>query len=135
MVTFLKDHPTIINARKLHMELKFYQYPKCSTCVKAGKYLKDKKIEVESIDITVKPPTVAELKSMLKFYDNDLRKLFNTSGLAYKEMNMKDKIDKISEAEALKLLSKNGKLVKRPFLISNQIGLVGFNEDVWKMVK
>lgn len=135
MATLLKNHPTKTNSRKLNMELKFYQYPKCSTCVKASKYLKDKKIEVESIDITVKPPTVAELKSMLKFYDNDLRKLFNTSGLAYKEMNMKDKIDKISEAEALKLLSKNGKLVKRPFLISNQIGLVGFNEDVWKMVK
>jgi len=117
------------------MSLKFYQYPKCSTCVKASKYLKNKKVNVESIDITVTPPTAAELKSMLKFYDNDLRKLFNTSGLAYKEMNMKDKINTITEAEAIKLLSKNGKLVKRPFLIGNQIGLVGFNEEAWKSVK
>jgi arsenate reductase len=117
------------------MALKFYQYPKCSTCVKAGKFLKDKKVAVETIDITVTPPSVAELKSMLQFYDNDLRKLFNTSGVVYKEMNMKDKINKITEAEAIKLLSKNGKLVKRPFLIGTQIGLVGFNEDAWETVK
>ena len=90
---------------------------------------------METIDITVTPPSVAELKSMLQFYDNDLRKLFNTSGVVYKEMNMKDKTNKITEAEAIKLLSKNGKLVKRPFLIGTQIGLVGFNEDAWETVK
>ena len=69
---------------------------------------------------------------MLAFYAGDLRKLFNTSGLDYKALNLKDKLPGMSETEAIGLLSKNGNLVKRPFALSERIGLVGFKEDVWK---
>lgn len=69
---------------------------------------------------------------MLKIYDGDIRKLFNTSGGDYKEMNLKDKLPKMSEAKAIDLLSKNGNLVKRPFLLVGNTGTVGFKEEDWK---
>lgn len=114
--------------------MKFYQYKKCSTCVKAQKFLDKKAIKYKSIDITEQPPTKAELKKMLGFYEGDLRKLFNTSGVQYRELKIKDKLPKMSEAEAIDLLSKNGKLVKRPFLIDASMGRVGFKEDEWKSI-
>ena len=110
---------------------KVYQYKKCSTCVKALKFLSQKGIEFESLDITETPPSKKELQSMLKFYDNDLRRLFNTSGVQYRELKIKDKIKTMSTTEALNLLSKNGKLVKRPFLLHSNKGCVGFKEDEW----
>ena len=112
--------------------LKVYQYKKCSTCVKALKFLDKKGVSYEAIDITEKPPTKKELKAMLDQYDGQLRKLFNTSGVLYREMKVKDKLPKMTEKEALDLLSRNGKLVKRPFVISNQLGRVGFKEEEWK---
>jgi arsenate reductase (glutaredoxin) len=109
-----------------------YQYSKCSTCVKAMQFLKAKKIDFESIEITEQPPSVSELKQMLKIYDGDLKKLFNTSGIQYRELDLAKKLPTMSESEALKLLSTNGKLVKRPFLLVGDKGLVGFREEAWK---
>ncbi|NND80895.1 MAG: arsenate reductase family protein [Gammaproteobacteria bacterium] len=113
--------------------MKLYQYPNCSTCRKAIKYLQDQGVEFDSIDITAQPPTQAELKAMLRCYDGEIRKLFNTSGLQYRELGMKDKLPDMSKAEAIKLLAGNGKLIKRPFIITkSKIGLVGFKPEQWQ---
>ncbi len=114
------------------MKFKFYQYDKCSTCRAAIKFLTSHKIEAEKIDITENPPSIKELKEMAKRYEGDFKRLFNTSGLVYREMGLSKKIKSFSEKEALELLSKNGRLVKRPFLISDNVGLVGFKEADWK---
>ena len=111
---------------------KVYSYKKCSTCVKALKFLDKKKISVETKDITETPPSKKELQLMLKNYDGDIKRLFNTSGQVYREMKIKDKIKDMTAKEAIDLLSKNGKLVKRPFLIDGSAGLVGFKEEEWK---
>ena len=114
------------------MALKVYSYKKCSTCVKALKFLKAKKMDPDVIDITEQPPTKKELELMLKSYDGELKKLFNTSGVAYRENNIKDKLPTMTKTQALTMLSKNGRLVKRPFILKGQKGLVGFKEDEWK---
>ena len=112
--------------------MKIYTYKNCSTCRKAVKYLDSTKRDYTEIAIRETPPSKAELKAMLKIYDGDIRKLFNTSGGDYKEMNLKDKLPKMSEAKAIDLLSKNGNLVKRPFLLVGNTGTVGFKEEDWK---
>lgn len=114
------------------MTLKFYQYPKCSTCKRAVAFLKQQGVQFLDIDISQSPPSVAELKQMLKAYDGNLRKLFNTSGIQYRELGLKDKLADMSEQEALQMLSSNGKLVKRPFLLDGSKGAVGFVETEWK---
>lgn len=114
--------------------MKLYQYKKCSTCRKAIQYLDKKNIAYKDIDITEQPPTKTELKQMLGFYEGNIKKLFNTSGVQYREMKVSEKLKSMSNAEAIELLSKNGKLVKRPFLIDKDKnkGIVGFKEDEWK---
>lgn len=114
--------------------VKFYQYNKCSTCRKAQKFLEGRSVGFKSIDITEAPPSAAELKKMLKFQGGDIKKLFNTSGLVYREMKLSQKIKDMSVDEAIQLLSSNGKLVKRPFVLTSDTGLVGFKEDQWKQV-
>lgn len=117
------------------MKLKIYEYAKCSTCVKALKWLDKKNIPYEKFPIVDKAPTQTELKEMLatlKAQGGSLRSLFNTSGLVYKEMKLSEKLPSMSEADALKLLASNGKLIKRPFVIGKGIHLVGFKEDEWK---
>ena len=112
--------------------MKLYQYSKCSTCRKAVKFLTEKNIEFASLDITEQPPTVDELNAMLASYDGEIRKLFNTSGVQYRELNMKEKLPTMSAEDALELLSGNGKLIKRPFLLNNAgQGIVGFKEVDW----
>lgn len=111
--------------------VKVYEYPKCSTCVKALKFLDARGADYKKIDMTADAPSVAELKRMLG-YGVELKKLFNTSGLVYKEMKLSAKLPNMSEAEALKLLSGNGRLVKRPFVLGEDFGLVGFREEEWK---
>lgn len=113
------------------MALKVYEYSKCSTCRKALKYLDARGITYTSIPIRETPPSMPELKKMLKIYDGDLKKLFNRSGGDYREMNLKDKLDGMSDDAALKLMLKNGNLVKRPFAIDGSKGIVGFNESDW----
>jgi len=111
--------------------MKLYQYPKCSTCRKAVKLLNELEIEFESIDITLNPPSEEELAAMLT-YMGDKKKLFNTSGVQYRELGMKDKLPSMSDAEAIKLLSGNGKLIKRPFLLTEKSGIVAFKDDAWR---
>lgn len=111
---------------------KVYEYPKCSTCVKALQFLQKRGVSFEKVDISLHPPSVSELRQMLKAYGGDLKRLFNTSGIQYRELKMAEKLPKMSEAEALKLLSSNGKLVKRPFVLQDDRGVVGFQEDAWK---
>lgn len=118
------------------MSIKVYEYNKCSTCVKALKFLDAKGVKYQKLPIVDQPPTAKELKQMLEFIKADggsFKNLFNTSGVQYRELNISDKIKAgLTEAEALKLLAGNGKLIKRPFLLTGDNGTVGFKEDVWK---
>ena len=114
------------------MTLKIYEYKGCGTCRKALKWLEAKGIEFEKIAIRETPPTKAELRRMLKVYEGNLRALFNTSGGDYRAMNMKEKLPSLSKVEAIDLLAANGNLVKRPFVMTKDGGVVGFNEAEWK---
>jgi arsenate reductase (glutaredoxin) len=117
------------------MKLKIYEYKTCSTCQKALKFLDQHKITYERLAIVDTPPTITELKRMLGFLKKEggtFKNLFNTSGIQYRELNISEKIKKgLTESDALELLAKNGKLIKRPFLISQEKGLVGFKENLW----
>lgn len=120
------------------MKMKIYQYNKCSTCVKAIKYLDSKKISYESIPIVDNPPSITELKKMLSYLKNrggTFKNLFNTSGVQYRELKISDQIKAgLTEAESLKLLSTNGKLIKRPFLLTDSDGAVGFDQKLWTAI-
>lgn len=115
--------------------LKIYEYAKCSTCVKALKFLDAKKVSYQKLPIVDKAPSQKELKEMLsalKEKGGSIKNLFNTSGVLYREMEISKKLPSMTETEAIKLLSENGKLVKRPFVIGDDHHLVGFKEDEWK---
>ena len=112
--------------------LKVYTYAKCSTCRKAVKFLRDHHIEFKELPIRDTPPSLAELKAMLKARDGNLRALFNTSGLDYKAQGLSAKLPGTTETEALNLLSNNGNLVKRPFVIDKDVHLLGFAEEAWE---
>lgn len=118
--------------------VKIYEYNKCSTCQKALKFLKAREIEFKAVPIVDQPPTTTELKKMLgylKAEGGSFKNLFNTSGVQYRELGIAEKIKNgLSEEAAFKLLSENGKLVKRPFVLTETSGLVGFKEDQWKLV-
>lgn len=111
--------------------LKFICYPKCTICQKAKKWLDDNGIEYELRDIKTDNPTLDELTLWHEKSGIPLRKFFNTSGLLYKSMELKDKLSGMSEAEMLQLLSTDGMLVKRPLLIGEEFVLVGFKEADW----
>jgi len=113
------------------MILKIYAYKNCDTCRKALRWLKENHVRHKVVPIREQPPTETELRRMLGFYGGNLRKLFNTSGQDYKALNLKDKLPCMSESEAIRLLSKNGNLVKRPFTLSERAGLVGFKTEEW----
>lgn len=114
--------------------LKFICYPKCTTCQKAKKWLDDNNIEYELRDIKEDNPTFEELSKWYKMSGLPLKKFFNTSGLLYKSMGLKDKLSAMSEEEQLKLLATDGMLVKRPFLINEDFVLVGFKEKEWRVI-
>ena len=101
-------------------------YPRCSTCQKAKKYLDDKNIKYIERNIKENPPTYEELKYYLTLTDKQINKFFNTSGLKYRELNLKDKISKMTEEEKLRLLSSDGMLIKRPLLVDKEFILIGF---------
>lgn len=107
----------------------FIEYPKCSTCRKAKKYLQEKGIDFEDRHIIEATPSIEELRTWWKASGLPLKKFFNTSGNLYKEMKLKDKLTDMSEEEQLALLASNGMLIKRPILISGEQVLVGFRED------
>ncbi|PJZ71061.1 ArsC family transcriptional regulator [Leptospira perolatii] len=114
------------------MKLKVYEYKNCDTCRKALKYLSSKKIEFDTVAIRETPPKKTELKKMLTYLGGDSKKLFNTSGQDYKAMGLKDKLGKLNTDEQIDLLSTNGNLVKRPFVLGDGFGFVGFKEEDWK---
>ena len=111
--------------------LKFICYPKCTTCQKAKKWLDDNGIEYELRDIKTDNPTQDELTLWYEKSGLPLKKFFNTSGLLYKSMELKDKLPGMSEEEMLQLLATDGMLVKRPLLIGEEFVLVGFKEADW----
>ena len=111
--------------------LKFICYPKCTTCQKAKKWLDDNKIEYELRDIKQDNPTQEELTEWYKKSGLPLKKFFNTSGLLYKSMDLKNKLPDMTEDEMLQLLSTDGMLVKRPIFVGNYFVLVGFKEVEW----
>lgn len=111
--------------------LKFICYPKCTTCQKAKKWLDDNKIEYELRDIKLNNPTLDELTKWYKNSGLPLKKFFNTSGLLYKSLDLKNKLPSMSEDEMLKLLASDGMLVKRPLLVGDDFVLVGFKEAEW----
>ena len=113
------------------MKLKVYAYKNCDSCRKAKKHLDKMGLKYELIPIREQPPTKVELRAMLANYDNNIRKLFNTSGEDYKALNLKEKLINMNDEEAIKLLSGNGNLVKRPFAIAGNRGIVGFREEEW----
>jgi len=110
---------------------RIYIYKNCDTCRKALKFLKSHSVPFQEIPIRETPPSKAELEQMLRSCNGELRRLFNTSGGDYKSLNMKEKLPRLSEKEALELLSKNGNLVKRPFLIGPGVSLAGFDGAAW----
>ncbi len=110
---------------------KFICHPKCTTCQKAKKWLDDNKIEYELRDIKEDNPSFEELSAWYEMSGLPLKKFFNTSGLLYKSMELKDKLTTMSEEEQLKLLSTDGMLVKRPLVIGKDFVLVGFKESEW----
>lgn len=111
--------------------MKIYTYSTCSTCRKATKWLKEQNLAFEELPIRETPPGMDELRKMLD-YVGDLKKLFNTSGMDYRALGMKDKLSSMTEEEAIELLASNGNLIKRPFLIDKDKGITGFKEDVWE---
>lgn len=114
--------------------IKLYQYPNCSTCKKAIKFLRSHSVSFSDINIADQAPSKAELLTMLAAYDGNIRKLFNTSGMRYRELGMKDKIPTASNEELLDLLAGDGMLVKRPFLLTDGLSVVGFKEEQWQQL-
>jgi arsenate reductase len=116
--------------------MKLYGYIRCGSCRKAERFLNDLGISFERIAIREQAPTTDELMQMLDLYDGNIKKLFNTSGVTYREQNIKEILPDLTPSEAIELLQSDGNLIKRPFLISDQVGIVGFKEDVWsKLLK
>ena len=110
----------------------FIEYPKCSTCKKAKKWLDEKQILYTDRHIVEENPTYEELKEWYQKSGMPLKKFFNTSGLLYKELQLKDKLKDMSEEEQLKLLASNGMLVKRPLVVDGDTVLTGFKESEWE---
>ena len=106
-------------------------YPRCSTCQKAQKWLEARGIAYVYRDIKVQNPTYEELKAWLALSGRPVKKLFNTSGLQYKALGLKEKLPNLSEDECLRLLSTDGMLVKRPFAVGESYVLIGFKEAEW----
>jgi arsenate reductase len=112
-------------------KVRVFHYPQCSTCKKAIKWLGEHDVAVELIDIVQEPPNKAELRQALKDSGLPLRKLFNTSGVSYREGGFGERLPNMSEAEAIDALAKDGKLIKRPLLLGNGFALVGFDENAY----
>lgn len=106
----------------------FIEYPKCSTCKKAKKFLDDNNIKYEERNIKEENPTEIELSKWIKKYNIEIKKLFNTSGMKYRELNLKEKLPNMTDEEKIKLLATDGMLVKRPLLINEDNIVIGFKE-------
>jgi arsenate reductase (glutaredoxin) len=113
------------------MKIKVYVYAKCSTCKEALKFLSQMGIKADVKEITETPPSLKELQTMLDYQKGNLKKLFNVSGNLYREMQLAEKLDQMPESKALDLLASHGMLIKRPFLLGEGFGLLGFKEAEW----
>ena len=111
--------------------MQFICYPSCSTCKKAQKWLDDNGIDYALRNIKTENPTFAELSNWFVLSGQPLKKFFNTSGLLYKSMGLKDKLPTMTQEEMLRLLSTDGMLVKRPLLVGEDFVLIGFKEKEW----
>ncbi|MBR8702255.1 Regulatory protein MgsR [Fusobacterium sp. DD29] len=114
------------------MSVLFINYPKCSTCINARKWLEEHKIDFTSRHIVEDNPKKEELKKYVALSGLPVKKFFNTSGVLYRQMNLKEKLAKASEDEMLDILSSNGMLVKRPLVIADKGVLIGFKKDQWE---
>lgn len=112
--------------------MKFIQYPKCTTCQKAKKWLDDRAMQYEDRHIKEDNPTYDELKEWYGRSGLPLKRFFNTSGLLYKDLQLKDKLPEMTEEEQLTLLATDGMLVKRPLVVADDFVLVGFKEKEWE---
>ncbi len=110
----------------------FVEYPKCSTCQRAKKWLDDNGFEYDDRHIKEENPTYNELKEWYQRSGLPLKKFFNTSGLLYKSMQLKDKLPTMTEEEQLRLLATDGMLVKRPIIVTDTVVLTGFREKEWQ---
>ena len=117
------------------MSVLFLEYPKCTTCKKAKKWLEEQQIEFVDRHIVEENPTYDELKQWHQMSGLPLKRFFNTSGNLYKEMNLKDKLADMTEEEQYQLLSTNGMLVKRPLVIKDDFVCPGFKEAEWERLK
>jgi arsenate reductase len=113
------------------MKLLFVEYPKCTTCKKAKAWLEENGVEFEDRDIKNDNPKKEELEAWYKQSGFPLKKFFNTSGLIYKDLKLKDKLPDMSEDEQLELLATDGMLVKRPVLVGEDFVLTGFKAEAW----
>lgn len=117
------------------MPIRVYSYAKCSTCRDALRFLKNQHIAHDVVDILESPPSASELRQALGFFSGERRRLFNTSGQQYRELGLADKLPAMTDTEAIALLAKNGKLIKRPFVVFNDGEkahfLLGFKQDEW----
>lgn len=109
----------------------FIEYPKCSTCKKAKKYLEEHGIEFEDRHIVEENPTKEELAEWIRISGKPVKKFFNTSGMKYRELGLKDKLPQMSEEKQIELLASDGMLVKSPLLIDGEMVLTGFKEAEW----
>ena len=110
----------------------FMQYPKCSTCKKAKKWLEDNNVKFIDRNIVEDTPTIKELTEWITESKIDIKKWFNTSGLKYKELKLKDKLPNMTDKEKIELLASDGMLIKRPLLITEKGICPGFKENIWK---
>ncbi len=113
------------------------EYPKCSTCQKAKKFLTENNIDFETRNIVTETPTIEELKEWIKISGIPINKFFNTSGLLYRSMNLKEELKSLSDEEKIAMLASNGMLIKRPLLVlpNKNIVLLGFKIDEWQKIK
>ena len=115
--------------------MKVLVYRKCSTCLKALKWLEVHQVVFDERPIKEENPSYEELKAWYEMSGLPLKKFFNTSGLVYKSLNLKDKLPSMTEEEQYAVLASDGKLVKRPIVVRGDLVLVGFNEEQWKQLK
>jgi arsenate reductase len=114
------------------MLLKVYEYPKCSTCQKAKKWLKQNEVAFEPVHIVDNPPSKEELKNLVEKSGLEIKKFFNTSGLKYRELGMKDKMKTATDEELLEILASDGMLIKRPIATDGNTVTVGFKEEQYE---
>lgn len=113
----------------------FIHYPKCTTCQRAKKFLDENQIKYTERHIVIETPTYEELKAIIEASGLPVSKFFNTSGMLYRSMNLKEELKSSSDDEKIRLLASNGMLIKRPILIKKNKILLGFKEDEWKEIK